>query len=319
VQDLENSYALEIGSNDGTFLLPFLRGKYEVLGIDSAENVVDAAAKAGVPTRCGFFDVNMAERILKEKGPSKTVFARNVVPHVANLHEFVEGMKICLAQDGIIVIEFHYGKVIQDELHYDSIYHEHLCYFTLKTLEHLLAMHGLFVFDVIRSPISGGSLVTFIRKGRTNERITVEEVRAEESATHSNELQNWKRFAARSEEHRRRLLTIVEDIKARGSRIAGWGASARSSTLLNYSGIDSRHIDSIADQNELKQGKYTAGTHILIDSPEKVMQAGPEYVLLLAWNFKWEILESLHGRWAFKGRCIIPLPSDPLVLDVSEN
>ena len=114
-------------------------------------------------------------------------------------------------------------------------------------------------------------------------------------------------------------MEIVKDIKARGGRIAGWGASARSSTLLNYCGIDSRYIDAIADQNELKHGKYTAGTHILIDRPERVMQAGPDYVFVLAWNFRREILGSLQDRWAFKGKCIIPLPYDPLVSGVLKD
>lgn len=315
-KDLKEGYVVEVASNDGTFLMPFIENGYKALGVDPAKNIVDIAIKEGVPTICGFFGEELAREIIREYGYAKVVFARNVLPHVANLHDFVKGLEICLEDDGLLVLEVHYAKKILEGLHYDSIYHEHLCYFTLKSIEQLLNQYGLFVFDIEKSPISGGSLILYIRKGKTEERPLVQSYREIEKKIKLNELSSWKDFTKRAYSHREKLLEILNDLKKEGETIVGYGASARSSTLLNFCGIDTRFISMIADQNSLKHKKYTAGTHIPIDSPEKVMEKNPDCVFILAWNFADEIIDILRGRFNYTGKCIIPLPNNPKTLRI---
>jgi hypothetical protein len=304
------SYVFEVASNDGTFLRPFKQAGYDVLGVDPAENIAELANKGGVPTECAFFGSDYAEKLLSKKGPASFVFARNVLPHVANTRDFVDGLRTILADDGTLAVEAHYAKIILEELHYDSIYHEHLCYFTLKPLTFLLQSCGLYMFDVARSPISGGSIIVYAKKQKTRESKTLWDYKTKEDAGKANELASWQNFARRSLEHRRQLSELLESA-ARQGVVVGWGASARSSTLLNFCGISSKTIKAIADQNTLKQGLFTAGTHIPIIAPEEAMDKKPRTVFILAWNFKDEIVERLEKEFGFRGNYLIPLPGDP--------
>jgi len=317
-KNLKDSYVLEVASNDGTFLVPFIENDYKVLGVDPAKNIVDIAIKEGVPTKCGFFGQKLAKEIIKEYGHAKVIFARNVVPHVSNLHDFIKGLRECLDDNGLLVIETHYAKKIFEELHYDSIYHEHLCYFTLKSIEKLLNQYGLFVFDIKKSPISGGSMILYIKKEQIKEEPIVELYRKKEKETKLNEFNSWKKFAERAYSHRDNLVKILKQIKDRNETIVGYGASARSSTLLNFCGIDTKFISMIADQNPFKKGFYTAGTHIPIDSPEKVMEKNPDYVFILAWNFADEIIDILRTKFNYTGKCIMPLPNIPKIISGCE-
>lgn len=306
-----DGYILEIASNDGTFLLPFIKKGYKVLGIDPANNIADLANAQGIETLPEFFGVASAKKILKKYGPAKALIARNVVPHVAALHDFLEGLSICLDKDGLLAIEFHYAKKINDSLHYDSIYHEHLCYFTLKSLEKLLHQYNFFIQDLTTSPISGGSLVVYAKKGRVKERTIVSTYRKAEEETKLNEFQTWEKFANRVSEHRKKLIKILK--KFEGSKIVGYGASARSSTLLNYCNIDTKIVSAIADQNPLKHKYFTAGTHILIDNPDIIFQKKSDAVIILAWNFTKEITKILREKYNYSGKLIIPLPNNPKV------
>lgn len=308
----KKGYILEIASNDGTFLLPFMKAGYKVLGIDSAKNIVSIARENGVPTKCEFFDLESATRIVKEYGLAKVIIARNVLPHVANLHSFVKGIARCLDDEGLLAVEFHYAKKIYEDLHYDSIYHEHLCYFTIKSLERLFNRYNLFIKDIKTSPISGGSLVVYAIKGKVRESTIVKTYRQAEEKVKVNTLESWKDFADRTDNHRKKLLKILTDNKDK--KIVGYGASARSSTMLNFCKINTDLIPIIADQNSLKQGLYTAGTHILIDSPDNVMKRNPNLIVLLAWNFGKEIIKILKEKYKFKGKLIIPLPKDPKIV-----
>lgn len=315
VTRIENSkagYILELASNDGTFLLPFIKKGYKVLGVDPAQNIVDMANSNGVPTRCEFFGVNTAEKIRKDFGPATIVIARNVLPHVANTHDFVRGIFGVLDEQGTLVLEVHYAKKIYQELHYDSIYHEHLCYFTIKSLEKLLNLYNLFIEDIETSPISGGSLVIYIKKNKVKESLIVKNYRSAEKEIGLNTFKSWLNFASKVKRHKKKLLDILN--KNKNKIIVGYGASARSSTLLNYCGIGPKSISIIADQNPLKQGLYTAGTHILIQSPDSVMKKNPNFVVILAWNFKNEIIKILKEKYNYKGKYIIPLPNNPKVL-----
>lgn len=314
-QNLKQSYILEVASNDGAFLKPFVENNYKVLGLDPAKNIVDIAIANGVPTKCKFFGVKAAGEITEEFGQAKVVIARNVLPHVANLHDFVAGLHLCLKDDGLLTIEFHYAKVIYEGLHYDSIYHEHLCYFTLRSIERLLNQFGLFVTDIKESPISGGSLILYAGK-QEKKSATARSYRDAENNAKVNELSSWEDFAQRVYSHREQLLQILTEVTEKTGPIVGYGASARSSTLLNFCGIDKRFLTMIADQNPLKHNYYTAGTHIPINSPEAVMKSNPEYVLILAWNFADEIMGILRDKFNYAGKCISPLPNSPKIMSV---
>lgn len=316
VENPKQSYVLEIASNDGTFLVPFIENDYKVLGVDPAKNIAKVANDRGIPTEAKFFGKKVAEDILKKHGKSKIVFARNVIPHVANLNGVIKGLKNCLDERGVLAIEAHYAKIILEELHYDSIYHEHLCYFTLKSMERLLNQFDLYVFDIEKSPISGGSLIYYIKKNKNEEKAIVQEQRTLEEKSNLNKLKSWEDFAEKTYAHKKRLLEILKETSKEGEKIIGYGASARSSTLLNFCEIGTNYISMIADQNPLKHNKYTAGMHIPIKSPEKVMETRPDCVFMLAWNFTKEISEILRTKYGFHGKCIIPLPNNPKIVEI---
>jgi len=312
----DSGYILEIASNDGTFLEPFISKGYKVLGIDPAKNVAGKAVLEGIPTKCGFFGESLAEEIVSKQGKPEVVFARNVLPHVADLHDFVKGIETCTSQTSLIVIEVHYAKVILEELHYDSIYHEHLCYFSLKSIENLLNSFGLYVYDIMPSQISGGSIVLFVKKEVQEAGDSLKLYRDNESRDGTNEISSWKKFSEDAFSHRKSLLGLLDEECKQGRTVVGYGASARSSTLLNFCGINSKYIIAIADQNPLKHGLFTAGTHIPIFSPEEVMKSNPDTIFLMAWNFQDEIIGILQKRFGFRGTLIVPLPDSPKTMNM---
>ena len=314
----DNSYILEIASNDGTFLKPFIKSGYEVLGIDPAENIVKMALADGVPTKCGFFGQEMAEGIVANHGFPSVVIARNVLPHVANLNTFVKGICKCMSDDSLLVLEVHYAKSILEELHYDSIYHEHLCYFSLKSLEGLLNKYGLHIHDIMESPISGGSIVVFARLAQCEKTSTLHEYEEKEEALNINELARWKRFAETAYVHRKLFVDLLDEDLAKGRKIVGYGASARSSTMLNFCDVGVEKINMIADQNPMKQKLFTPGTHIPIDNPETVMATNPDTVAILAWNFLDEIAKEIWTRFNFQGKLVIPFPYPPKSATIQE-
>lgn len=304
----KDEYILEIASNDGTFLKEFQKQDLQVLGVDPAENITKQANEDGVPTTTAFFGEEVANIIIGEKGYPAIVYARNVLPHVANLHDFLKGLKACCTQDNILILEVHYAGKILEEVHYDSIYHEHLCYFTLKSLSNLLEQHGLYPYDAILSPISGGSVVIYISRREEEATKAYKKLMSDEEAKKFNVVSSWKEFAKHAYLHREQLLSALNKELGKRKRIVGYGASARSSTMLNFCGIDDRILDSIMDQNTLKQNNYTPGSHILIRSADAVMKENPDTVLLLAWNFKDEIIKFLQEFYDFHGNVILPLP-----------
>ena len=306
-------YVLEVASNDGTFLIPFMKNGYDVLGVDPAKNISEMAERNGIPTKCCFFKTETAKELVKQKGKANIIFARNVLPHVANTRDFVEGLETCLDDDGVLAVEAHYAKIILEGLHYDSIYHEHLCYFTLKSLEKLLNDFNLYVFDISKSPISGGSMIVYAKHGKVQEEPIVQQYRDKELKDKTNELESWDNFAKKSFDHKKKFLEVLKEANKYGI-VAGYGASARSSTMLNFANIDSKIISFIADANPLKQGRFTAGTHIPIISPEEIIKRNPGTIVILAWNFASEITDILRNKFNYKGQIIIPLPNAPYIL-----
>jgi SAM-dependent methyltransferase len=307
-------FVLEVASNDGTFLKPFSERGDRVLGIDPARNIAVMAEQAGVPTEVNFFGLEVARSVVTRAGEADVVFARNVIPHVADANDVVAGMAHCLRVDGIGAIEFHRADVILDELHYDSIYHEHLFYHSLHSLQRLLGRFGLSPFDVEASPISGGSLVVYFSKTSRPRTAGYDAMLTRERDLGVGRAEPWREFAARSQRHATALLELVESRRAAGQRVIGYGASARSSTLLNFCGINARHLEVIADRAPLKHHTYTPGTDIPIVPPAEAFATRPDVVLLLGWNFRDEILEQMRTEHGWRGEVIVPLPGEAVVL-----
>lgn len=308
-------FVVEVASNDGTFLQRFREHGHRVLGVDPAQNLARLAEEAGIPTMPEFFGLEIGGRVTQLHGHADVVIARNVLPHVPDPNDVVAGIAHCLKNDGIGAIEFHWIDKILSELHYDSIYHEHFFYHSLHSIGQLLKRHQLVLFDVAESPISGGSLVAYFSKTPRQASSALTEKLAFEEDRGLASLDAWREFAMRSLEHRIQLKEMIEaEIKA-GKKLIGYGASARSSTLLNFCGIDHRHLVCIADQSPLKHDRYTPGTDVLIVSPERALAEHPDTIVLLAWNFKDEILKRLIDR-GFHGNVIVPLPNQPQLLRI---
>jgi hypothetical protein len=302
------NFVVEVASNDGTFLKSFKESGLTVLGVDPAKNIAKNANDNGIPTLAEFFNDDVARNILRDNGNADIVFARNVIPHVKEIHSIIKGLSDLAGDTGVVVIEFHYAKVIVDELHYDSIYHEHLYYYSLKSLNSLLQGYGLHSFDAFRSPISGGSLVLFYSKKEQGKSQFLGKLLADEEAAGLNSLSMWQKFAEDSIRHAKDLKQkLVEYAKV--GKLIGYGASARSSTMLNFAGIGADLIECVIDRNPIKQGLYTPGTDIPIVSYEDgLKKAEGANIVLLAWNFEEEIVKDLRES-GFKGDIIVPLPN----------
>ncbi|MDP7092667.1 MAG: class I SAM-dependent methyltransferase [Candidatus Thalassarchaeaceae archaeon] len=307
-------FVIEVASNDGTFLRRFLERGWKAFGVEPAGNIAETAAACGVPTLTEFFSTELADLLQREYGCADVVVARNVIPHVADVHSVIEGLATVAGDRGVVVIEAHSAEVILNELHYDSIYHEHLFYFSLETLCGLCEQHGLYPFDVFDSPISGGSVVAFFAQHRYPPSSRLDEEVRRGRGLETNSHDRWEAFADSAIEHAATLKEVIAEC-SRSGKVVGYGASARSSTMLNFAGITSADVVAVIDQNKLKQGRLTAGSDIPIVSPEvgigKIGKS--DTVLLLAWNFKEEIVDKLR-RSGFRGSIVVPLPRTIRVL-----
>jgi hypothetical protein len=303
--------AIEVASNDGTFLKRFSESDIKVIGVDPARNIAAMAEQAGVPTIAEFFGIDVAKKIAAAEGLADAVFARNVIPHVADANGVIGGMTHCLSERGIGAIEFHRADVILEQLHYDSIYHEHLYYHSLHSIALLIGKFGLKPFDLIVSPISGGSFVIYFSKGERPRTTAFSDMWTREERLGITKGAPWREFALRCEQHRADLFKLVDAAKRDGKRIVGYGASARSSTLLNFCRIDHSHLDAVADRSPLKHGRFAPGTDIPIVAPADAFALKPDIVLLLAWNFQDEIMSQIRSEQRWRGNVILPLPGDP--------
>jgi len=299
---------VEIASNDGTFLKPFVSAGFSVLGVEPAKNIAQMAEKAGVRTLCAYWNRETAKTIVKSHGHTKVIIARNVIPHVSDLPEVMAGIYDALDENGMGIIEFHDGGIILKDLHYDSIYHEHLCYFTVKSMTKLLGRYGFYAFHIDPSPISGGSqVIYFLKKARTPDETYLHAAAVEDDSG-CNDLTAWKEFAQRCFQHKAQTLELISEFKDK--TIVGFGASARSSTYLNFCGLNVNQIKAIIDNNPLKQGFYAAGSNIPIISKEKGMALKPDLIFILAWNFKDEIMRECRNM-GFQGQYLLPFPKTP--------
>ncbi len=307
------SLVVEVASNDG-YLLQFYRERgVRVLGIEPALNVARVAEEErGIPTLTEFFGDALARRLADEGRRADVLHAHNVLAHVADLNGFVRGIAVVLGEGGVAVIEVPYVKDMVDRCEFDTIYHEHLCYFSLTALRRLFGRHGLEVVDVERVPVHGGSLRLLVeREGRPSE--AVESLLAEESRFGAHDLEFYSGFARRVEELKTSLVGLLQDLKAQGKRVAAYGAAAKGSTLLNVCGIGRETLDFVVDRSTVKQGLFMPGVRLPIHAPERLLEEMPDYLLLLAWNLADEIMAQQGAYRRRGGRFIIPLPQPEVV------
>lgn len=308
-----NSLAVELASNDGYLLKNFIEHGIPVLGIDPAEGPAKAAEKAGVETMCVFFTESLAEELASAGRRADVIIANNVLAHVPDLNGFVAGIGVLLKEDGVAVIEVPYVKDLIDHCEFDTIYHEHLCYFSVTALQRLFARHSLSLNDVRRLPIHGGSLRLYVGH-REEVSPAVQALLAEERASGVDQIDYYKDFAQRVERIRESLLELLRGLKADGKRVAAYGAAAKGATLINYVGIDTGLIDFVVDRNTHKHGRYMPGQHLPIFPVERLVSERPDYCLLLAWNFADEIMNQQAEYIRRGGRFIVPVPR-PRILD----
>ncbi len=301
---------LEAASNDGTFLRAFQKRGLKTVGIEPAENIAARANAEGVETVCEFFNVATAHKVRSRYGPAKLILGRHVLAHVADLHGFVRGFGIVLDDDGLAVIECPYLLPFYDNLEYDTIYHEHLCYFSVRVLRRLFERFDLELVDVQEAAIHGGSIVvTAQRRGgprRAAPSVAAFLNREEQVGLHR--LERWLDFAQRVSQNRDALLNELDRLQAAGKSVVGYGAPAKGMTLLAYCGIGPDRLPYLVDKSPYKQGFLTPGHHIPVRHPDQLLKDQPDVVLVLAWNFASEIARQQAEYLRRGGRFLLPIP-----------
>jgi SAM-dependent methyltransferase len=312
----DRSFVAEVASNDGYLLRHAVAAGIRVLGIEPAANVAEVAVEHGVPTVVEFFGLDRARTLVQEHGRADLLVANNVLAHTPELHDFIAGLAVFLADDGVLTLEFPNVMRLIAENQFDTIYHEHFSYFSFHTVERALAMHDLVVFDVEELATHGGSLRVFACHATSTANpvsLRVEVQRAREQAAGVTDLGTYRAFAERVRRAKRDLLQFLITAKHDGKKIVAYGAAGKGNTLLNYCGIGTDFIDFVVDRNPHKHGKYTPGTHIPICDPATLRDAQPDLVLILPWNLQDEIMQQVRDTCGWDGTFVVPIPSVKLV------
>ena len=307
----EKSLVVEIASNDGYLLQYFVEKKIPVLGVEPAANVAAVAVQKGIPSLVKFFNSDTARELVAKGQSADLILGNNVLAHVPDINNFVAGMKILLKPTGVITMEFPHLMRLMAENQFDTIYHEHFSYFSFFAVERIFASHGLTLFDVQELPTHGGSLRIFARHTEDASKPVeprVTELRAREQSAGFDQLETYSRFAEQVKETKRKLLEFLIHAKQSGKKIAAYGAAAKGNTLLNYCGVRTDFIDYVVDRSPYKQGKLLPGVRIPIYAPEHIRETRPDYLLILPWNLKDEIIKSNACLREWGGQFVVPVP-----------
>src|SRR2546426_607518 len=305
------SFVVEVASNDGYLLQHFVKRGIPVLGIEPAANIAPVAEEKGVPTLAKLFGRQTARELVAEGTQADLLVGNNVLAQVPDVNDFVAGMKLLLKPGGVITLEFPHLMRLMQENQFDTIYHEHFSYFSFMTAERIFVAHGLTLFDVEELPTHGGSLRIYACHAEDSSRSVSEratKLSAREESAGFNRLETYASFTDQVHETKRRLLEFLISAKRKGKRIAGYGAPGKGNTLLNYCGIRTDFLDYTVDRNPYKHGKFLPGTHIPIHPPERIRETRPDYVLILPWNLRQEIVTQLAYIKEWGGQCLIPIP-----------
>ncbi len=306
-----DSRIVELASNDGYLLQYFVQAGIPVIGIEPAKNIAKVALDKGVDTLTEFFGKRLGASLAAEGKKADLVLGNNVLAQVPDINDFVGGMKLLLKETGVITMEFPHLVCLMQENQFDTIYHEHFSYFSLITVEKIFAAHGLTIFDVEKLSTHGGSLRIFAKHDNNSAypvSSSVTNLKAEEESFGLVDFSAYLTFAEQVRETKRKILEFLIDEKRKGKIIVGYGAPGKGNTLLNYCGIRTDFIDYTVDRNPYKQGKFLPGTHIPIYSPDKIKETRPDYLFILPWNFKDEIMQQMSYIREWGGRFVVPIP-----------
>lgn len=308
----EQSFVVEVASNDGYLLQYFVQRNVPVLGIEPAANVAKVAVEKGVPSLVRFFGVELAEELVASGPSADLILGNNVLAQVPDLNDFVEGLKIMLKPHGVLTLEFPHLLRLIEHNEFDTIYHEHFSYFSLHTTERILQAHGLRLFDVDELPSHGGSLRVYACRSEDQTHVrqaNVGKVIGDEEAAGLDSLAGYVSFAQQVKQTKLALLDFLVNAARQGKSVAGYGAPGKSATLLHYCGIGRDLIDYTVDRSPHKQGRFLPGTHIPIYHPDRILETRPDYVVILPWNLKREIMQQLQYIREWGGRFVIPIPT----------
>ena len=307
----KSRFVVEVASNDGYLLQYFVEKGIPVLGIEPAKNVAKVAVEKGVPTLMEFFGRECARRLAAEGKQADLIAGNNVLAQVPDLNDFVAGLKILLKAGGVITIEFPHLMRLMEENQFDTIYHEHFSYFSFLSAEKIFAAHGLTLFDVEELPTHGGSLRIYARHAENGALPVTEraqELHQREIKAGFTRMDHYAAFGEQVKETKRKLLSFLIEAKRQGKTVVGYGAPGKGNTLLNYCGIRTDFLDYTVDRNPYKQGKFLPGTHIPIYHPDRIRETKPDFLFILPWNFKDEIMVQMADIRQWGGQFVVPIP-----------
>lgn len=311
ISSLKPKFVVEIGSNDGVLIQALVKSKVNALGVDPARNIVEPKIKKGVPLLCDYFNLNVSKKIVERYGKADVIASSNTMAHIENISDVYKGIKILLSKKGICIIEVHSLAKIINEFQYDMIYHEHLYYYSARSMIEILKLYGLELFDIKEIPMHAGSYRFYIqhKNGPRKKTRNISKILENEKKLGLSKIETYISYNLQMKKQKQSLIKLLEKLKSNNKRIVGYGASGRGNTVMGYSNIDDKLLDAVIDDSPLKQGRYTPGNRLqIVKSGTLLTKKRADYVLLFAWSFADEIIKKNSTYIKNGGKFIIPLP-----------